>query len=212
MNHLLRVSVSQRQQDSWSLRILDEFTTRFREVHPDMEILDRETQRIPHLDFPALTAGRTQIEDHTPELAKAFELASDLTDEVLEASALVIATPMYNWGPPSSLKAWIDRIINIKTFYRESPALAGLPITFIVASGGRYTTEDMAPHDHLRPWLIECFTRIGASAEDLTFIDCDPTGPLDRGIADHLDEDSGWTRALAQADEAALRSRTLPAA
>ena len=187
--------------------MLEEFTDRFRAEHPQVGVVDRSVQEIPHLDALAVTAGRTQVADHTPELAEAFSLARVLTDEVLHSSAIVVATPMYNWGPPSALKAWLDRIVNTETFYRPTPALVGIPITFIIASGGRYTTPEMSRHDNLRPLLVECFTRMGSDPSDLVFVDCDPTGPLDRGHLDHLDEDSGWVQALAQADDAALRIR-----
>jgi FMN-dependent NADH-azoreductase len=39
------------------------------------------------------------------------DLAQELLDELLEADALVIGAPMYNFSIPQPLKAWIDRIV-----------------------------------------------------------------------------------------------------
>ena len=124
---------------------------------------------------------------------------------MIGSSALVVATPMYNWGPPSSLKAWIDRIINVKTFYQQSGALSDLPVTFIISSGGLYSEGENMKHDFLRPLLDECFTRIGV--QDLVFINCDPAGPMDRGMVDSDSPDSAYAKALRQIPQAVSRIR-----
>lgn len=44
-------------------------------------------------------------------------LSDQLIEEVAQADLILIATPMYNYGMPASLKAWFDQIIRInKTF------------------------------------------------------------------------------------------------
>lgn len=210
MANLLRIPVSRRGSDSYSLELLNSFTESFCRQHPGVSVIDRDPFLIPHLDLFELQAGRTSPEDFTPELAEAFELADELTDELLKASAVVIATPMFNWGPPSALKAWIDRIINKRTFYRDTPALAGLPVTAIIASGGTYTSEAMKQHDNLRPLLRECFSRIGT--DDLIFVDCELTGAIDRGAVERHDPASGLSLALGEIDAAAARIGSAAAA
>ena len=205
MSYLLRVSVSLRGEKSWSLKLRDEFTEQFLAVHPGVEVRDRHTFPIPHLSLAEMVAGQTRIADQTPEQSAAFALGNELSEEVLNASAIVISTPMNNWGPPSSLKAWFDRIINSKTYYREIPALRGIPITFIVASGGIFSFGDTTKHDHLRPLLIECVTRLGA--DDYVFVNCDPTIPLDaKKLAPDAPE-SGYLRAQREIPPAAARIR-----
>lgn len=205
MSYLLSVENSTRNENSWSGKLLSEFETDFLSKHPGAQVRRRFTGVIPHLDFAAQKAGRTPLENHTPEDAKAFELAEELTSELLGASALVVATPMYNWGTPSSLKAWIDRIINVRTFYQKSGALSDLPVTFIIASGGLYSEGENMKHDFLRPLLDECFTRIGV--QDMEFINCDPTGPIDRGIIAAGSPESAYSKARLKIPAATLRAR-----
>jgi len=205
MSYLLSVNTSTRGEKSWSNRVLEEFEGRFLAKHPAMEIKRRFTGDIPHLDFAAQSAGRTPLDKHTAEDQAAFSLTNTLTDELVAAAALVIATPMYNWGPPSSLKAWIDRIINVRTFYQQTGALADLPVSVIVASGGLYSEGENMKHDFLRPLLDECFTRIGI--QDISFINCDPAGPLDRGVIDVASPDSAFSKALRQIPAAVVRTR-----
>jgi FMN-dependent NADH-azoreductase len=203
--HLLSINSSTRGESSWSSKLLIEFESQFTSLHSGVEIRRRFTGDIPHLDFAAQSAGRTPVEKHTTTDSTAFNLANELTDELLNATALVVATPMYNWGPPSSLKAWIDRIINVRTFYQQSGALSDLPVTFIIASGGLYSEGENAKHDFLRPLLIECFTRIGVA--DIAFVNCDPAGQLDRGIISPDAPESAYSKALSQIPSAVARIR-----
>ena len=207
MSYLLGVHTSTRGEDSWSTKLLNEFESQFLAAHEGTELRRRFTSDIPHLSFEEQRAGRPPIASQSDADRKAFAFANDLTDELIGASALVIATPMYNWGPPSSLKAWIDRVINVKTFYDNSEALADLPVTFIIASGGFYSEGENAQYDHLRPLLRECFTRIGV--KDQVFINCDPAGPLDRGMVAPDAPDSAYVKALGQIPAAVQRQRQI---
>ena len=205
MSYLLSLHASTRQEKSFSNQLLAEFEASFQTLHPGFEIRSRFTGDIPHLDFDAQAAGRVPVEKQDVRMRAAFELARDLTEELIGASALVIATPMYNWGPPSSLKAWIDRIINARTFYQQTGELADLPVTVIISSGGLYSEGENTKHDFLRPLLVECFSRIGV--RDLQFVNCDPAGPMEYGRIDQSDPLSGYSKALKQVPAAASRAR-----
>lgn len=205
MTYLLSVYASTRQQESYSNQLLEEFERQFKEFHRIDEVKSRFAGDIPHLDFESQQAGRVPVEKHSDELSSAFALANELTDELQGAKALALATPMYNWGPPSSLKAWVDRIVNTRTFYANAGVLAGLPTTVIISSGGFYSEGENSKHDFLRPWLTECFSRIGI--EDVTFVNCDPAGPMEFGRVDQWATESAYSKALRQIPEAVIRSR-----
>jgi FMN-dependent NADH-azoreductase len=205
VSYLLSLHVSTRGQASFSNQVLAQFEKQFHFAHPGTSVKSRFLGDIPHLDFDAQQAGRTPIERQDQKLKDAFALANELTDELVGASALVIATPMYNWGPPSALKAWIDRIVNTRTFYQNTGVLSGLPVSIIISSGGLYSEGENTKHDFLRPWLVECFTRIGV--HDITFINCDPAGPMEYGRVAPNSPDSGMSKALRQLPLAVNRRR-----
>jgi hypothetical protein len=115
--------------------LLSHFSRSFLASHPSHRIVTRDVQSIPHLDYDAIEAGRTDPKLHTPEQKHAFALADELTDELVNADAIIISTPMYNWSLPSALKAWIDRVVNCRTFYLRTDTVAKIPVTFIVVSG-----------------------------------------------------------------------------
>jgi FMN-dependent NADH-azoreductase len=111
---------------------------------PGLEVIrrDLDANPIPHLDSKRLPTVRPA---NAPEgaIGIADEGGSDVLDEFLSADILVIGAPMYNFGIPSQLKAWIDRIaIAGKTFSYTADGPIGLAggKRVIVASsrGGLY--------------------------------------------------------------------------
>lgn len=180
---LLRIIVSQNRYAD-SRKIMGEFTDAMQAKAGEnpWTVVDRDVSAngtpIPHLSEEEAGAGRTSLQDHTEAQKKTFALASELTDELRDAQHVIIATPMHNWGPPSALKAWFDRVINQRTFYSKAEQLTNIPITIIISSGGPYSTlESIMSWDHLRPWLKFVLPKgLGATPEYIKFIDCDPTG------------------------------------
>lgn len=210
--YLLRLKFSTRPGvKSFSNRLVDEFTTHFTAANPGVEVRDSFIlpNNIPHLSYEEQEAGRVPEAKQSEEEMRHFKLASDLTSELTGASHIVIASPMFNWGAPSVLKAYIDRVVNTRTF--QTPPvnlLAGIPVTFIIVSGGPYSADapNSRPHmDFLRPYLRQVFTVLGSADEDLVFVNGDPTGPLDRGLVQESDAASGMSRARALLPAAAAR-------
>jgi FMN-dependent NADH-azoreductase len=197
MSHLLTVSVSPRQERSWSRTLLEEFVGAYRLQHPGVEVVNRETYEIPHISWEAILAGRTPIADQTPGQREIFRLQDSLTEEVFNAEHLVIATPMYNWGLPSALKAWVDHLVNVRTYYFGAVgSFIHVPITVIIASGALFSEGPQVASDNLRPHLRTIFHRLGA--QEPYFINADPTGPLERGEIEREDPAGAFQRALSQ--------------
>jgi FMN-dependent NADH-azoreductase len=70
---------------------------------------------------------------------------------------LVIASPMWNFGTPSSLKAWIDHIVRAgKTFNYAGAGVKGLAkgkkAILVLASGGVFSEGDWKPWDTVEPY------------------------------------------------------------
>src|SRR5258707_1166822 len=111
---------------------------------PGLEVIrrDLDANPIPHLDSKRLPTVRP-ANAPAGAVGIADEGGSDVLDEFLSVDILVIGAPMYNFGIPSQLKAWIDRIaIAGKTFSYTADGPIGLAggKHVIVASsrGGRY--------------------------------------------------------------------------
>jgi len=94
--------------------------------------------------------------------------------EFLAADVIVIGAPMYNFGIPSQLKAWIDRLaVTGKTFTYTPQGPKGLAggKTVIVASsrGGYYGAgTPLAMIDHQENYLKSTFGFLGIT--DIRFV------------------------------------------
>src|SRR5690606_12327549 len=109
---ILQINASARSNGANSTRVADAITARLQALHPDATGPLRDLARDPHpvLDEPALKALFTPAEQRTTEQAARVALDDALIAQVQAADAIVIGVPMYNFGTPIQLKAWIDAI------------------------------------------------------------------------------------------------------
>jgi FMN-dependent NADH-azoreductase len=96
-------------------------------------------------------------------LKGALHLSNQLTEELLSSDLLVVASPMWNFGIPSSLKAWIDHVVRAgKTFNYEGAGVEGLAkgkkAILVLASGGVFSD---GPWDTVEPYLRQILGFIG---------------------------------------------------
>jgi FMN-dependent NADH-azoreductase len=118
-----------------------------------------------------------------------FAETNVVLDEFLAADIVVLGAPMYNFGIPSQLKAWIDCLASPgKTFKYTATGVQGLAggKKLIIASsrGGFYTAASpMAFMDHQETFLTGFFGFIGIS--DAAFIRAEGVGlgPEQRKLA-----------------------------
>ena len=91
--------------------------------------------------------------------------AERVMQEFLEADVVVVGAPMYNFGVPSTLKAWIDRVaIAGKTFrYTEAgpQGLAGGKKVVIASSRGGFHQHNGA--DFQEAYLRQVFGFLGVT-------------------------------------------------
>lgn len=100
--------------------------------------------------------------------------ASDmLIAEVQSADCIVLAVPMYNFGIPSTLKAWFDQIARPgKTFtFTESGSqglLKGKKAVIILSRGGLHKDSN---HDFMAPYLKQFLGFIGITDIEFIFVE-----------------------------------------
>jgi len=136
--------------------------------------LDLAATPIAHLTGGLYAAQAMKPEDRTAEQKADVDMSAKAMDDFLAADIIVIGTPMYNFGIPSQLKAWIDRIaVAGKTFKYTATGpvgLAGGKRVFIVSSRGGFYGADTpnAAADHQEQHLKAVMSFVGIT--DVTFI------------------------------------------
>ena len=171
---LLHVDSSILGQGSVSRDLSADAVANFRRHHPDLAVarLDLAVTPISHLTAAHLAAAQGAPVDDV--LKADVAMGQVALEEFLAADIVVIGAPMYNFGVPSQLKAWIDRIsVAGKTFrYGEhgSVGLCGGKKMVIASSrGGVYSEGSPAAFfDHQESYLKVAFGFLGIT--DITFI------------------------------------------
>jgi FMN-dependent NADH-azoreductase len=147
-----------------------------RKRRPDLEVVTRDVSAKPllHLGPAHMAAAAGQVPEDSATQADVAGGASILS-ELFDADIIVIGAPMYNFGIPSQLKAWIDRIVVAgKTFQYTAEGPKGLvPSTtkvFIAsARGGAYGPDaPIAFLEHQESYLQAVLGFIGLT--DVTVI------------------------------------------
>lgn len=125
---------------------------------------DLAADALPHLTQAEMASWASEGED---ELAN---LSDTLINELKSSDTVVIAMPMYNFGVPSTFKAWIDRIARAGvTFQYTENGPVGLlenkKIVVVAARGGIY---EGTQKDTQSQYLKDFFGLIGLT--DISFI------------------------------------------
>ena len=198
---LLRVETSIRDADSISRRLTDLAVEAWLRTHPTGHVVVRDLAENPppHFDGTAQAARRRDDTLDDAEIGAAT-LADELAAELRDADDLVIGMPLYNWGPPSTLKAWFDHVI-ASPLAREPKTMAPMlqlgTAVLLVARGGAYGDDTpRAGWDHATDWAQKSFTAIGI---DLTVIPVEMT--LAPGAPYLADFEHIYHRDLARAQE-----------
>ena len=87
---------------------------------------------------------------------KMFELYYKIVNELKDSDIIIISAPIYNYGPPATLKAWADLVARVGETFRFKPngrregLLRNKSAYLVITSGG---TKLNGNEDFLTPWL-----------------------------------------------------------
>jgi FMN-dependent NADH-azoreductase len=172
MTTLLQLNSSIFSSGGNSSQLADTFVGKWRDKNPDAQIIFRDlaANPLPHLDAQWVIAFSTPAEARTAEQQALVAESDALISELKRADVIVIGLPMYNFGIPSTLKAYLDQIARAGlTFrYTETGAIGLLPDikTYVFAArGGLYAGSAL---DSETTYLRDFLGFLGI--KDVTFI------------------------------------------
>ncbi len=181
MNSLLVINSSARTTRSITRQLTARFAAAWIKRHPDSEVIDRDlgAQPVPPISHDWIAAAFADPAGHTPEMRAALAVSDALIDEHFRATAIVVGVPMYNFGMPAQMKAYIDQIIRVgRTFnfndadpaHPYEPLVPSKPLVIITSKGvgGYEPGGPFAQQNFLEPHLETVFSFIGLS--DIAFV------------------------------------------
>jgi FMN-dependent NADH-azoreductase len=178
MAKVLYVKANPKQDDmSYSARLANTFLDAYQTENPadEIEVLDLYNTNLPLIDADVLSAwGKLAAgtELTAEESAKVTRLG-ELVDQFLAADKVVFSAPMWNFGFPPLMKAYIDAVaVAGKTFkYTENGAvgLAGdKKVVLLEARGGVYSEGPAASMEHTQSYLKAVLSFFGIT--DFTLV------------------------------------------
>src|SRR5712692_7603584 len=145
MKTLLQIKSSIFSDGGQSSRLADEFVAAWRDANPGAAVIVRDFARepVPHLDAPRFGAFLAKPAEHTPEQRAVIAYSDALIDELKRADVVVLGLPMYNFGVPSTLKAYFDHVARAGVTFRyteKGPVglLTGKKAFVLATRGGLY--------------------------------------------------------------------------
>lgn len=145
MKTLLQIRSSIFSDGGQSSRLAERFVTAWREANPDGQVVVRDLARdpVPHLDAARFGAFLAKPAERTPEQQAVIAYSDALIGELKRADVVVLGLPMYNFGVPSTLKAYIDHVARAGETFRYSETgpvglLLGKQAYVFATRGGMY--------------------------------------------------------------------------
>ncbi|MDO9482562.1 MAG: NAD(P)H-dependent oxidoreductase [Hydrogenophaga sp.] len=170
--NILQINASARREGANSTQVANRVVERLQAANPAATLTLRDLAVTPHpvLDEAALGALFTPAEQRTAEQAARVALDDALIAEIQAHDTLVLGVPMYNFGVPVQLKAWIDAIARAGTTFRYTATgpeglLKGKTVYVALARGGLYRDT---PNDSQVPYLKAVLGFLGMT--DVRFI------------------------------------------
>ena len=172
MKTLLHIRSSIFSNDGQSSRLAERFVARWRASNPGGKVIVRDLAKepVPHLDAARFGAFLAKPEERTPAQQAVVDYSDALIGELKRADVVVLGLPMYNFGVPSTLKAYFDHVARVgETFkYTEKGPvglLTGKKVYVFAARGGMYAGT---PNDTQTPFIRTFLSFLGMS--DIEFV------------------------------------------
>ncbi|RMH29498.1 MAG: hypothetical protein D6693_01865 [Planctomycetota bacterium] len=175
MPTLLHIIANPRPRgESRSLRVADALLAGWRGAHAGAEVVEMNLfdEELPMVDAAGVNSRIHQFmgQELAGEERERFDRFMRYIDPLLACDALVITTPMWNFGPPWKLKQWLDTVIQARvTFEYTDGGPRGLVpcdrAAIVGSRGGMYPADGDPRHtgDFLTTYLRAALNWIGVA-------------------------------------------------
>jgi FMN-dependent NADH-azoreductase len=162
--NILEISASGRRDDSISRMLTRDIVNAIAGRHSSATIRHRDlADGVELVDDAWIGANFTDEADRTSVQRDRLRTSDALVAELKDADAIVIGAPIYNFGVPAALKAWVDMIARARLTFRYTEngpegLLTGKKAYVVIASGG--VPVDSAV-DFATPYLRQALRFVG---------------------------------------------------
>jgi len=139
--NVLHINASSRYDGSLTRAVSNQLTTILAGQN-DVTLQQRDVASgLPFVDENWINANFTDPADRNAAQKDVLTLSDQLINEVKAADVMVLAVPIYNFGIPAALKAWIDLVARARETFRYTEngpvgLLENKKVYLVMASGG----------------------------------------------------------------------------
>ncbi|MGX5200928.1 FMN-dependent NADH-azoreductase [Aliikangiella sp. IMCC44632] len=169
---ILLINSSGRYANSVTRNVAQQVSETLSLQNPNATLVKRDTAAgLPFVNEQWISANFTPQQERTEQDLQTLSLSDQLVTELKRAQHLIIASPIYNFSIPASLKSWIDLIARARLTFRYTEngpegLLKGKKAYLVMASGGVPIESSL---DFATNYLKQIMSFIGI--EDVTVID-----------------------------------------
>lgn len=175
MTNILHITASIRSDAESVSRSLGAKLVKGLATRPGATVISRDLAKndIPYVSAERFAANLTPAADRTPEQAQLAAIADELIAELQAADAIVISSPIYNFGVPATIKAWADLVARAGTTFKYTETgpvglLTGKKAYLAIASGGTPVGSEI---DFMSSWLKFFLGFLGISDVEIVAAD-----------------------------------------
>jgi FMN-dependent NADH-azoreductase len=162
MSNILVLKTSLFGADGQSSRLADRLVAELTAHAPGARVVERDLARdpVPHLTAATFRAFATPAAERSAAEQAAVDASDALIAELRAADVVVLGLPMYNFGVPSTLKAYFDHVARAGVTFRYARdgaegLLTGKKAYVLATRGGAHAgtpldTETAYVRDFLR--------------------------------------------------------------
>jgi FMN-dependent NADH-azoreductase len=189
MKTLLQINTSIFETHGQSSQLASRFAAEWQVANPDGRTIVRDIGRepVPHLTAERFQAFLAKPEARTPEQQAVAGYSDTLIDELRQAEVILLGLPMYNFGVPSSLKAYFDHIARAGVTFRYTERgsqglLKGKKAYVFATRGGIYAGT---PADTQTAFVRDFLAFIGIADVEFVYAEGLATGeaPKEKALA-----------------------------
>jgi len=166
MKNILQVNTSILSNEGQSTRLADDLVRALDAA--EVVVRDLAKEPVPHLD--AERFGAFIAKQRTAQQDAVVAYSDKLIDELKRADTIVLGLPMYNFGVPSTLKAYFDHVARAGVTFRYTEKgavglLTGKKAYVFAARGGIYAGTS---RDTQSPYVRDFLAFLGIT--DVEFV------------------------------------------
>ena len=168
MKTILQLNTSILSNNGESSRLANEFVAQLEAG--EVIVRDLANDPVPHLNAERFGAFLAKPEGRTLKQDAIVAYSDGLIGELKKADTIVLGLPMYNFGVPSTLKAWIDHVARAGVTFKYTATgpvglLTGKKLYVFATRGGLY---EGTPRDTQTAYVREFFAFVGIT--DVEFV------------------------------------------